>query len=93
MYNTIHKILYCKKYNMIVIVTFKMVCVQVLETLGRQQMPDGKNLVHPLLVVPSSGESSLQFTDKKHTLTGASVGALCATALGAAAIWKLKAAL
>lgn len=61
--------------------------------MGRQPAPDGKNLVHPLLVVPSSAESTLETTEKRTTMTGASVGALCATALGAAAIWKLKSAL
>lgn len=67
--------------------------VQLLEKMGRQPAPDGKNLVHPLLVVPSSAESTLETTEKRTTMTGASVGALCATALGAAAIWKLKSAL
>lgn len=73
--------------------TGELAAQSLLEKMGRQQAPDGKNLVHPLLVMPSSAESTLETTEKRTTMTGASVGALCATALGAAAIWKLKSAL
>ena len=69
--------------------------MQVLSALGRQKSSNtAANAFHPLAVVPSSGESTTSFTDKKQTSSSNSaLKKFCLTAIGAAAVWKLKASL